>query len=176
MDTRPDERLAYPDLARQGAEVKRLLEPDQLPRLCRLAPPQGPVDVEMRFSLAADGRPRVQGHAQAMVAAECQRCLETLTRPLRVAFDVCIVTDPELASELAAGADVLLAEGGSISVTEVVEDELILSLPERLCESEPCPLSPTLAYPADGEAAADGADDKPAHKDNPFDVLAELKR
>lgn len=175
MDTRPDERLAYPDLAKQSAQVKRLLEPDQLPRLCQLAPPQGPVDVEMRFYLAADGRPRVQGHARTLVAAECQRCLETLERPLRVDFDVCIVTDPELASELAEGVDVLLAEGGSVSVAEVVEDELILSLPERLCESEPCPLAPSLAYPAGGEAA-DGAADKPAHKDNPFDVLAELKR
>jgi len=169
MTTRSDERLPYLDLARQGARVERLVQADGFSRLAEVAPVRDAVQVEIAFAIRGDGRIWVSGAAEATLNAECQRCLERLDRPLRVTFDLCIVRDPDVASELASGADVLTVDGDSVTVAQIVEDELILGLPERLCIEEPCPLTPALSYPAEDS-------EKTASDDNPFRVLSVLKR
>ncbi|MFU8814089.1 MAG: YceD family protein [Pseudomonadales bacterium] len=169
MNTRPEERLPYLELARQGARVVRSVQADAFARLADIAPAKGVMQVEMNFSLDENGRARAVGSAEVVVNATCQRCLEQLERPMRVTFDLCIVEDAELASELARSEDVLAADSESVTVAQVVEDELILALPERLCVEEPCPLAPALSYPA---AEADEAEPD----ENPFSVLSLLKR
>jgi uncharacterized protein len=169
MMTRLDERLHYLDLARQGARVERSVQADGFTRLAEIAPVLGTVQVDLSFAIRDDGRVWVSGAAEAVLDAECQRCLERLERTLRVSLDLCVVRDPELASELATGSDVLVAEGDALSAAQIVEDELILGLPERLCAEEPCPLAPSLSYPAKGG-------EPPGPDDNPFRVLSVLKR
>jgi uncharacterized protein len=169
MSTRSDERLQYLELARQGARVERLVQADGFVRLAEIAPVRDAVHVDLSFAIRGDGRVWVSGAAEATLNAECQRCLERLDHLLRVSFDLCIVRDPELASELASAVDVLGADGDSLSIAQIVEDELILGLPERLCIEEPCPLAPSLSYPAE-------SGEKAASDDNPFRVLSELKR
>ncbi len=168
MTTRPDERLAYRDLAKQGARVTRSLQADELPRLQQVAPVRRALDVVLEFSLDSHSRPWVRGHATGVVGAECQRCVESGDVALRADFELCILTDDEAASALAAESDVLTASGPTISVAEVVEDELLLGLPEQLCEAEPCPNMPSLQYPASAVAADDAAD-------NPFRVLERMR-
>jgi uncharacterized protein len=168
MNTRADERLPYLELAKQGARVARSVQPDELVRLAELAPGRTAIDTEMTFSIGGDGRVWVKGVVEGVVGATCQRCLEKLDRPLRATFDLCIVNDPTLASKLAGGADVLAAEGDTVTVAQIIEDELILGLPDRLCVEDPCPLAPSLSYPAGPE--------EPEPRDNPFSVLSQLKR
>jgi uncharacterized metal-binding protein YceD (DUF177 family) len=72
---------------------------------------------------------------------------------------------------LADDHDVLIVSGDGVTVPEIVEDELILALPERLCVEEPCPHSPGLAFPAVSDVVEDDADAR-----NPFHILAALKR
>lgn len=168
MSTRPDERLPYLELARQGARVERTVQARSLERLAAIAPGRGDLRVEMRFRLDAHGRPWVSGSAQVTLAATCQRCLESFDTEMQGEFELCIVRDPELASTLANEVDVLVADDDAVTVADVVEDELMLGLPERLCTQTPCPYAPTLNYPAleqESEAPAD----------NPFRVLSALK-
>lgn len=168
MNTRPDECLPYLDLARQGARVERSVQAQRLQRLVEIAPGQSDVRVEMTFQLDEHGRPWVMGTAHVTVQATCQRCLEQFDTDMQTPFELCIVRNPDLASLLANEVDVLVPEGDAVSVAEVVEDELILGVPEVLCTETPCPYAPPLEYPAgdEDEAAADG----------PFQVLSVLKR
>ena len=167
MNTRPDERLPYLELARQGARVERSVQAARLTRLADIAPAEGPLHVEMSFHLDEQRRPWVTGSCDVVLAATCQRCLEQFDHRMKVDFELCIVTDPDLASALADEVDVLLAEGDAVGIADIVEDELILSLPERLCTESPCPYVPALEYPAEGGEAP---------RENPFQVLSVLKQ
>ncbi len=169
MNTRPDERLPYLDLARQGARVVRSVQADDLERLAAVAPGQGTLHVEMTFSLDQHGRPWVKGWAQTRVDATCQGCLEHFERAIRAEFELCIVRNAVLASELANEADVLVADTDAVTIADVVEDELILGVPERLCSELPCPHAPALSYPAPDAP-------EPEAEENPFHVLSVLKR
>ncbi|MFW6092787.1 MAG: YceD family protein [Pseudomonadota bacterium] len=169
MNTRPDERLPYRDLARQGARVSRSVPGDALKRLADVAPGYGTLSIELAFSLDQDGRSWVTGSAEASVEATCQRCLESFATPLWVGFELCIVKDAGLASELANDVDVLAVDKDAVTLAEVVEDELILAVPERLCTEEPCPYAPALSYPAPDAP-------EPEPDENPFHALAVLKR
>ncbi|MEQ8861383.1 MAG: DUF177 domain-containing protein [Pseudomonadales bacterium] len=169
MSTGPDERLPFRDLAGQGARIVRTLAPDALPRLAAIASGRRELRIDMTFTLDADRRPWVRGTADTAISATCQRCLERFDQNMLVDFELCIVADPDLASALADGVDVLVAEDDTVTVAQVIEDELLLALPERLCREDPCPYAPVLSYPAD-EAP------QPAPEDNPFHVLASLKR
>jgi uncharacterized protein len=168
MNTRPDERLPFRELARQGARLARTLPTDALPRLAHLAPGLGNLQANLAFSLDAAGRPWVRGQVGGTVRATCQRCLEQFDHALQTRFELCILADDALATELAEGVDVLAVDADSVSVAEVVEDELILGLPEQLCVQEPCPYAPALSYPA-AEAPVEV-------DDNPFQVLGVLKK
>lgn len=169
MSSRTDERLPYRDLAGQGARVTRSLPVEALPRLAAIAPGRSEVSVELAFALDDERRPWVSGCAEVTVAATCQRCLGEFEHGMRIDFALCIVSDAALASELAGGADVLVAEADAVTVAEVVEDELLLALPDRMCREEPCPHLPALSYPAPDAS-------QPEPEDNPFHVLSVLKR
>lgn len=185
MNTRSQESLLYRDLARRGAALERVLSLDVLPRLKHLsagggAAPTSPVDVTLRFSENANGAAVVEGSALVRLDLECHRCAEALPYELAVDFRCAIVGSEAQAEAFdAAGAasDVLVASSTSVTVAEIVEDELLLALPERLCASEPCERLPMLSYPVNAEASADPAhgDDGRERTDNPFKVLAGLK-
>lgn len=171
MATPSDERLAYATLARQGVHVRRSLPADALTRLGELACGLGEIEVEVEFRTDDSGRPWVRGRAAQRVEATCQRCVERMPYDLAVEFDLCIQRESAAARELAERMDVLMVTGDSVTLAEVVEDELLLGLPERLCAEEPCPFAPPLVYPVSEEPA-----DTTPGQGGPFDVLATLKR
>jgi len=171
MTTPADERIAYATLARQGARVERDLQADALSRLAQVAPGVSAAAVVLDFRLDESGRPWVHGRVEQTVAATCQRCLELLERRIAVAFDLCIVREGSAASELAEQADLLVVDADTVSIADIVEDELLLGLPDRLCQEEPCGLAPALSYPATEQEAVDAA----AAASGPFSVLAQLK-
>lgn len=101
----------------------------RMPRLCTsLQRIDGHVDVDLQFDRDAERLARMTGTAQALLVFSCQRCLEP------VALEVCAEVNVVL---LAPGERVVLQArqestevvGGSMPLTEMVEDELILSLP-----------------------------------------------
>ena len=149
-------------------------------------------DVALRFSTDSQGCARVEGELTGSVRLNCHRCAEALKYQLTAGFSCVIAESEAIAARLVekgrAGGDsvpaedVLVANGDVVTVAQIVEDELLLNLPERLCTSEPCERAPELAYPADtavglddsyGSASADG--ESSGGEDNPFSVLANLK-
>jgi uncharacterized metal-binding protein YceD (DUF177 family) len=192
MNTGPQERLSYRDLARQQAQVERSVSLQQFSRLNALAgagtDPQTRVSVLLDFYQDADGEPCVRGSASIALELLCHRCAELVVYPLEARWDVVIVdeagSDAATVAMKAAHADLLSVAGGTVSAIEIAEDELLLALPERLCRTEPCGLMPELAYPAQGvveaepEAAAVAGDGNDAESRSgtrkPFAGLADM--
>ena len=63
-------------------------------------------------------------------------------------FSVVIVASETDATRLGAARDVLRIDGDEADIAELIEDELILALPERPCVQADCPQAPPLASPA----------------------------
>ncbi len=184
MNTRPQEALSFRDLARQQARISRQISLQELSRLSELVADAGgsaALDVSLQFGMDSRGFSRVDGTVSGQLPLLCQRCAEELVHPLSLSFGCFIVESDALADELAANGespgDVLVAAGNEVTTAEIVEDEILLSLPEWLCEADPCSRAPELAYPAaqlpEGAEQAPGSEPVEA-AENPFSVLAEL--
>ncbi len=171
MNTREHERLSYVDLAKQKARVTRRLDGSELPRFSQLVDLASTAEVELAFAFDDNGHTQVSGYAEVEAGVVCQRCSETLRRTIRVQVAVCLVADQQLATALGAHQEVLVTDGTEVTVAEIVEDELILGLPERLCENDPCELRPGFNYPA----YSDERDSEQDNEANPFNVLVDLK-
>lgn len=142
-----------------------------LNRLARLLPDllsdQGDVAVELVFGRdAAAGIPWLRGKLRATLKLQCQRCLEPFDYEIISGFLLGIVKSPEEAEHLPAGYDPLVAEGGEIVVQDMIEDELIVSMPVAARHTpDRCRAMIALA-----ESAAASQPQK-----NPFEAMGVLK-
>ena len=172
MNTRPDERLAYRELAKRGARVTRRLNLSELTRLAEfVAGVAAAVEVDLHFVLDAEDTVRVQGVASVVLELECHRCAEVTGYSLGSEFDLAIVADEAAASRVSDSGDVLVVDGPGVSVAQVIEDELLLALPDQLCRTSRCDRLPPMAYPA-LEAGEETAQEV---SPGPFAVLEQLK-
>lgn len=167
MKTRQDELLVYRELARRRAKISRRLGQASLPRWAALTQDEWTVEVELQFSLDDTGLAWVHGDYAARAGLLCQRCLEVLDTGYSGSVALCIVNDDTRAAELAQTCDVLLATSDELAIADIIEDELLLGIPEQLCSQEPCERQPVMTYPADDMTA-----EAPA---GPFAVLGKLK-
>lgn len=165
MNTRTDELFRYRELAHQKARILRSIVLRDLPRLAAAtgsAPENSDsqLQVEVTFRNDPEGDVWAVGTAAGRLSLVCQGCAERMDHPLAIEFAVCIVESDQRADEL-QDRDVMVVEGEGLSLVDLIEDELLLQLPERLCTEQPCERSLQLAYPA----AAD----------RPFQELESLK-
>ena len=178
MATPIDDQLSFSALARQQGRIERQVPGGSLARLEAEAPALGPLAVTLAFRMDGQGRPWVTGNAKQMVNATCQGCLGERPHLLDVSFDLCMLPEGPAAQAAAERHDVLTVEGDSVAIGDIVEDELLLMLPERLCEAVPCPHAPAVSFPAEGAdaGAEENFETSPNAGHNPFGVLAALKR
>lgn len=159
MNTGPEDQLAYRELARRRARVARTLDARELARIWPLVTSDGseavPVSVDLRLTLDAEGYAQVDGVVVSNLNLLCTRCAESVGSRVVAELSVCLAEESQ-ASELAESRDVHVVEGPTLSLVGLVEDALLLELPERLCTEDPCPRLPSLAYPAAGKAPAAG--------------------
>lgn len=135
--------------------------------LARLLPSlssaEGVLTVNLEFRLDERRIRTLKGTIGGSVNLVCQRCLKTLVFPLDLSFSLGIVTNEADIDRLPEGYEPLLVSGAPLRTVEVVEDEVLLSLP---------------AFPLhEGEQTCVMAyDNKPLpERDNPFSVLEKLK-
>ena len=100
----------------------------------------------------------------------CRRCSEVLPHEMTGDFELTIVCDDAMASMLAGEHDVLFAQREVLDVAEILEDELLLAMPEQLCGEENCERMLPRDFPAPlGEEAP------AAERENPFAAIAKLR-
>jgi uncharacterized protein len=146
-------------------------------------------DARVNWSAEAEWRP-VRGGApelwlhlaaKASVMRTCQRCLHPVMVPVDAQRSFLFAANEDQAQDWDAerdDADVLVLTR-SLDLLELVEDELLLALPlvprHEVC---PEPLKTVWKEEAEAVAGAEASQMSPeeAKKDNPFAVLAQLKR
>lgn len=161
-------------LAEQGKAFSGTIELKDLPRLREaLMSEEGRAEFELRFERGDQRRVCIRGSVTATLVLECQRCLEPMDYPVDSPVDLAVIEVVEEVARLPVESEPLLAEEGRIRLMDVVEDELLLSIPQvprhdtRECGGH------IEALAADALADIQQADETP--EINPFAVLAGLK-
>lgn len=160
-----DERLPLQALAAQGAVIERLVDSAGLPRFRRLCQPDGGVRARLAFGADDAVGIRIEGTLSVPVRVGCHRCLEAVAVELSTDFALVAAMNEADAARLGASGDVLTLGTTEPTLAEVIEDELILALPQRPCASRDCEKAPPFDYPPES-----------VRRDNPFGSLAELKK
>ncbi len=159
-------------LAARHERIEGLVALDKLPRLAEEAGVQtGDCQVVLEFGVDAQGRREIRGHLQATLALACRRCLVPLPQEVSSDFLLGMVTDEALAAELPASHEPVLVEKEQLDLLTVVEDELILSLPQVVYHDEAeCHVSAEQLV-----SKTEGAASETTPATNPFAVLNVLK-
>lgn len=133
----------------------------------------GDVEVHLHFYIDAQGAKRIDGAVRTTLMVLCQRCLKPLPLPVDSRFSVAVVWSDEEASRLPKELEPYIVGDEPQDIRELIEDELILSVPY-------------VSYHDEGQCVAEGYE-KPAEiaepepvvpaegKENPFKVLEQLK-
>ncbi|MBZ4193353.1 MAG: YceD family protein [Candidatus Contendobacter sp.] len=159
----------YPwQLAADNGRLTGDLALDKLPRLMALMnPANGVVRIDLSAGKNGQGLPFITGCLRTEVELTCQRCLGSLRWPLEVAVRLGLVRTEAEAARLPDDYEPLLASPDcAMSVADLVEDELLLALPQipRHADQREC------------EAHGYGAPDPAfiAEQRRPFGLLASL--
>lgn len=159
-------------LAERNAEFAGQLPLVSLDRLTDLlAETQGSVEVDVAFS--RDGHlTKIEGHITASLALICQRCLEPLIWQVNREIRLGVVNSVEQANKLPEGYEpLLLNEDDKIPLKTIIEDELLLSIPDIPKHSETCRIP---EIPDDN--AMRMAKNSGIATPNPFSILADFKK
>ena len=153
-------------LATEGGRLEGALALAALPRLvAELNRTEGVVNIALVAGIDPHGVRCIKGVVRAGVELVCQRCLGLFQFALDVTVSLGLVHGEAEADRLPEDYEPLLVAEGTISVADLVEDELLLALPriprhedERDCE-------------ANGYRTLDGME-----RNQPFAALGSLLR
>ena len=154
-------------LSETEADVDFVVPLAELPRLAQLAGLAGEVRGRAHFRRTA-GIAVVELSFGGTARLQCQRCLGAMEVGVEASTEVGLVATEADVSRVPEEFEPVLAPEGRISVGELVEEELLLTLPiVPLHEEEAaCQVAPA--------AAAVSAEEVPPETQKPFAQLAEL--
>ncbi len=155
-------------LAERGQSRCLRIQVSELKRLSSLVRhSQGAIEANLKFGVDEQGIRYIAGTIKGEVAVQCQRCMEDMPLVLDVDVSVAIVRTDEQANRVPEGYEPCIVDRETLSLFDLVEDELILSLPdiakhpEGVCSS---------VLPSEAELTSQSPG-----RENPFAVLADLK-
>ena len=154
----------YTELAKVGARLERRVAADDCTRLHAAAAEVHDVEAELSFSFDDAGRAVVRGTARARLELSCQLCAEPVVRTIVTDVDGVLAGSEGEAQAWRSADDpphIIVVSGAEFDVVELIEDELLLQLPQRVCTDSDCERRPSLSY---GEVDV--------AKANPFQELA----
>jgi uncharacterized protein len=157
-------------LAEAGARLSGNLPLRQFQRLRQiLADDSGEIAVQLDFEVDDLGVPIVLGTVSASLTLVCQRCLESFAYPVDAKIALAWLKSEQEADKLPLRYEPYVVEQTPLLLNDVIEDELLLALPQiPMHEEADCPASKLLRQQKD-------LTEEPEQKANPFSVLAKLK-
>lgn len=144
-------------LAADGAVLERRYTLADFPRLADvLVSPAGDVAVRVAFLTLAEGVVGCELDVQAAPLLRCQRCLEPCTIEVDSSTRLALVGSDAEAQQVPEGFEPVVTDAARLALHELVEDELLLSLPivPRHDDSDAC--SPRAAGEPLHETRAEG--------------------
>lgn len=153
--------------AQHGVSLEGVIPVSELPRILDATEDSGSeVQVKLEFTISEERKKVVIGSANADLALVCQRCLEQVTVPVESNISLAIVWDEEAARALPERFDPWITGEGMADLYEMIEEELLLSLPAVAYHEEPC---------LDSKLYSSGKPVEVKREKNPFQVLEQLK-
>ncbi len=128
---------------------------------------QGEVDIDIQFGVDEQEIRYIRGHLKTQLILQCQRCMEPFKYEIIDDFLLGIVQTEEEADELPERYDPLVIKEMDLFIQDVIEDELIVSLP--IVPMHP-PKDCKVRLPLVAEST--GISDK----ENPFKVIELLRK
>ncbi len=168
MLSRLPERIEPQILADAGRRFEGSIDLVRLTRLApQLASDQGQLAVTVVFDRDPGGVRYMAGRVTGTLELLCQRCLGPMEFAVDSQFRLGLVHGEEDGQRLPSSYEPLIVASEPMSMAEIVEDEVILSLPIVAMHQEPHPC----AVVKQQEPLPEGK-----QRENPFAVLAQLKR
>ncbi|MDD1608066.1 MAG: YceD family protein [Methylococcaceae bacterium] len=157
-------------LADKRGELKGQIPVSSLERIADLLfDNSGFVTVDLFFG--REGRlAKVEGRISAVLQLKCQSCLQAVEWSVDSTVRLGIVSSIDQANRLPEDYDPLLVEQDSIPLRNLIEDELLLSLPTYPKHQHSCFVSNS-----DNNKTNAPARDSQSARENPFSILAKLK-
>lgn len=153
--------------AQQGVALEGFVPVAELPRIMEAAESSnGNAQVRLEFGISEEGKRAVTGHAVADLSLVCQRCLGPVTVTVESDISLAIVWDEEAAKALPQHFDPWITGEGAADLFNMVEEELLLSMPAVAYHHEPC---------IDSNLYSSGKPVEIKKEKNPFQVLEQLK-
>ncbi len=150
-------------LAKKQGHLAGSIDLSQCARIAgHLSGPDGEITIDLAFA-KVDSRAVIEGVIQAKLALICQRCLEPLDWQGKIGVRLAMIEHDSEAEALPAGYEPFLLVDDDVTLVELVEDELLLALPEFPRHAKDCRQVMTTVPEAQ------------AVRINPFAQLAELK-
>jgi len=170
-------------LARQGDTLEGSVSLERMPRLATLTcenagdTSEGGADggagsarFTLRFGYDDAGQARVLGRIEAQPVMLCQRCLEPMRVDLVCDVSLALVAQDTDVSTLDPGYEPLVVGESPQRLSDLIEDEIILALPNFARHQRG-----TCRMPAGADAADDDSAPQESRRENPFAVLKHLK-
>ncbi|MDR3492946.1 MAG: YceD family protein [Gammaproteobacteria bacterium] len=161
------------DPYRYAENAGRLQGRLQLKDMDRLTPSllesDGEVAIDVVFGIDPQGIKYLKGSFETKVTLQCQRCLEPFSLAIHDHLSSGLVRSEEAAKKLPDHYEPLIVKDDELVINDMIEDELILSLPiVPMHDASDCRVKlPVIA--AEVESAVGGA------KVNPFKIIESLK-
>lgn len=126
---------------------------------------------DLSFARDEQRRAVVTGRIRAQLRLQCQRCLETVVHGVDAEVSIAFVEGYDQAAQLPDSLDpCLVEEGGRVRLLDLIEDELLLQLPQvAMHEAGSCPVMLT------GTTGEKPSQTDVQPENNPFALLAGLK-
>lgn len=154
-----------------------------------LSADSGQASVHLTLSRDRDWRRIIQGEISVTVEVTCERCLESFPLSLSESVRLAVVESEGLAERLPEEIDPWLTDADTLSIPDIIEDQLILGMPivarHQDADCMPAEQRDALRAAAEkhangkttnkGQKEADGQGTDPA-ADNPFAILETLKK
>jgi uncharacterized protein len=145
----------------------------ELPRVALgLIAKDGDAKGHVRFSRQL-GQAVADLQVKAQPEVVCQRCMQAMRWPIDVTSRIALVVDFSAADRVADGLEVFLVEGDSVSVRDLVDEEVMLALPTVALHAEDSECAGReLKLP--GQEAEEPEEARAAQVQKPFAQLGEL--
>ncbi len=171
---------AYVDIRRaflQDELVSGFVSLERLPRFREiLASEEASIETELRFSLNREGERQISGKLSMQGEVPCQRCLEPVAVQIQDTIRLVLVDSESAAANLKPDWDPWLSGDYKLQLAEIVEEQLLLSLPiVNYHSDEECIERLDYQQQIDEARTAKSAEQIEEAKENPFAVLKVLK-
>lgn len=154
--------------AHLSSEYTGEIEADCLARLNQATHSLGNLSASIAFSVDEENRKRVRGTLDVSVEVICQRCLEPMPLSLHADVNLGVAWDEEEAKKLPRDVEPWIVADSEADLYSALEEEVLLELPVVAVHEHQCIDAELLSAGDPGEAQQE-------ERENPFNVLAQLK-